>query len=93
MSEDTGIIEIAVEVDLPPSSYDGSHLPWKSYRQHVLGPHRIRVAETAPKEKLPATLLAMIEGEMPNAARFDDLKESFREQVVMGRQLVDIGKL
>ncbi|KAJ9501481.1 hypothetical protein LTR99_004471 [Exophiala xenobiotica] len=85
MSATTGVIEIAIDSDLPPSSYDGSHLPWKSYRHHVLGPHRIRIVETAPKEKLPTNLLAMIEADMPNAARFDDLKQSFREQVVMGR--------
>ncbi|KAK4940838.1 hypothetical protein LTR10_019110 [Elasticomyces elasticus] len=85
-SPDSGIeIELSPDEDLPPSSYDGSHLPWRAYRQHVLGPHRIRIIDLPPKEKLPTTLLTIIETDMPNAARFDDLKVAFREQVVMGR--------
>ncbi|KAI1624241.1 hypothetical protein EDD37DRAFT_543493, partial [Exophiala viscosa] len=71
--------------DLPPTSYDGSHLPWKAYRQHVLGAYRIKIVDLAPRERLPSTLLSMIEEELPRAARYDDLKQAFREQVINGR--------
>lgn len=85
MSATSGISNTSTESDLPPSSYDGSHLHWKNYRQHVLGPHRIRVQDAAPKEKLPASLLAMIEANIPGATRYDALKQAFREQVEKGR--------
>lgn len=73
------------DADLPPSFYDGTHLPWEAYRQHVLGPHCIKVVGSAPKDKLPPNLFAMIEAEMPSAAKYDDLKHVFQEQVQMGR--------
>ncbi|EXJ84702.1 hypothetical protein A1O3_05372 [Capronia epimyces CBS 606.96] len=76
---------ISKEADLPPSAYDGSHLHWKAFRQHVLGPHRIRIIDSPPKEKIPTALVAMIEAEMPNAARFGELKQAFGEQVETGR--------
>ncbi|KIW99946.1 uncharacterized protein Z518_10874 [Rhinocladiella mackenziei CBS 650.93] len=76
---------MASEGDLPPSSYDGSHLHWKTFRQHVLAPHRIRILDSPPKEKLPTTLLSMIEKETPNAGKYAILKEAFRDQVEHGR--------
>jgi len=71
--------------DLPPSSYDGSHLPWNTFRLHVLAPHRIRVLDSPAKEKIPESLLASIEAESMNAARFEAQKVAFRDQVVAGR--------
>ena len=85
MSAASGISADSNESDLPPSSYDGSHLPWKTFRQHVLGPHRIRVLDTPPKEKLPASLVALIEAEIPSAAKYEAQKELFRDQVDKGR--------
>jgi hypothetical protein len=85
MSATSGISAVGSKGDLPPSSFDGSHLPWKTFRQHVLGAHRIRIMDAPPKEKLPAALLAMIEAEMPNAAKYDLQKEQFRDQVDKGR--------
>ncbi|KAJ9633704.1 hypothetical protein H2204_006701 [Knufia peltigerae] len=73
------------DADLPPSFYDGTHLQWEAYRQHVLGPHRIRIVGSAPKDKLPSRLLAMIEAEVSCTAKFDELKHAFQEQVRMGR--------
>lgn len=73
------------EKELPPSSYDGSHLSWRTFRQDVLQPHRIRVLEQLPNEKLPATLLSMIESEIPNAGKYEVQKGQFREQVEAGR--------
>lgn len=87
MSATSGITAVSSEDegDLPPSSYDGSHLPWKTFRQHVLRPHRIRIVESPPKEKLPAALLEMIEAEIPNVAKYEAQKQLFREQVDHGR--------
>jgi hypothetical protein len=85
MSVTSGISASPSEADLPPSSYDGSHLPWKTFRQEVLGPHRIRVLETTPKEKVPAALLTMIESAISNATRYDAQRAQFREQVDLGR--------
>ncbi|KAL2416813.1 hypothetical protein ABEF95_005490 [Exophiala dermatitidis] len=76
---------LPAEADLPPSAYDGSHLHWKAFRQHVLGPHRIRIMDSASKDKVPATLVTMIETDMPHAAKYDELKRAFREQVETGR--------
>ena len=85
MSAGSGVSLVSGEGDLPASSFDGSHLPWKTFRQHVLAPHRIRILETPPKAKLPAELLAMIEAEIPNASKYEFQKEQFREQVEKGR--------
>lgn len=85
MSTMSDSLKISTDIDLPPSFYDGSHLPWQSYRQHVLGPYRIRVLDSLPKECFPSTLLEMIEADMLNAANFDELSQTFREQVAMGR--------
>ncbi|KIW11916.1 hypothetical protein PV08_09189 [Exophiala spinifera] len=71
--------------DLPPSFYDGTHLDWEAFRQHVLGPHRIRVVSSAPKDKMPSSLFAMIEAAMPGASKFDELKNAFQKQVQVGR--------
>lgn len=85
MAAITEIIEISLDDDLPPTSYDGSHLSWKAYREHVLGAHHISIVDLAPKEKLPTTPLSTIEAELPRASRFDSLKQAFREQVLNGR--------
>ncbi|RMZ92000.1 hypothetical protein DV736_g759, partial [Chaetothyriales sp. CBS 134916] len=71
--------------DLPPSAYDGSHLHWKAFRQHILSPHRIRIIEGPPRERLPETLLAFIEAQSRNIERFHDQKSAFRLQVSEGR--------
>lgn len=70
---------------LPPSSYDGSHLPWRTFRQEVLSPHSIRVLETPPKERIPASFLKIIETASQDTARFDNQKTSFWNQVLTGR--------
>ncbi|OCT44839.1 hypothetical protein CLCR_05610 [Cladophialophora carrionii] len=85
MSATSGISAVSSNSDLPPSSYDGSHLPWKTFRQHVLGAHRIRVVDAPPKEKLPAVLLAMIETELSNTAKYEHQKKQFHDQVDKGR--------
>ncbi len=71
--------------DLPASAYDGSHLHWKTFRQHVLAPHRIRVLENPPKGHLPETFLSLVEAQSINTARFNAQKHCFREQVNEGR--------
>lgn len=76
---------ISTEADLPPSAYDGSHLHWRAFRQQVLGPHRIRILDAPPKEKVSPTLIAMIEADLPDASRYNELKQAFREQVEAGR--------
>ncbi|EXJ94095.1 hypothetical protein A1O1_02488 [Capronia coronata CBS 617.96] len=85
MSTEHTTLEVSPQSDLPPFCYDGSHLPWKAFRQHVLGAHRIRILDSPPREKIPQTLVAMIEADMPNATRYGDLERAFREQVGMGR--------
>ncbi|KIY01186.1 uncharacterized protein Z520_02738 [Fonsecaea multimorphosa CBS 102226] len=85
MSATSGLSAPSPEDDLPPSSYDGSHLPWKTFRQQVLAQHRIRVLESAPKEKLPTELLGTIESELVNAVKYEPQKEQFRDQVINGR--------
>ncbi|OAP57291.1 hypothetical protein AYL99_08029 [Fonsecaea erecta] len=85
MSAAAGIDRISTEDDLPPSSYDGVHLPWKTFRQQVLAQYRIRILDSPPKEKVPATLLAMIQSELPNVAKYEAQKEQFRGQVEKGR--------
>lgn len=72
--------------DLPSTSYDGSHLHWKVFREDVLRPHRIIVHDDAPMNGLlPEALLTMVEREMMNSERFDEQKTAFREQVELGR--------
>ncbi|RMZ82346.1 hypothetical protein DV738_g1785, partial [Chaetothyriales sp. CBS 135597] len=71
--------------DLPATAYDGSHLHWKAFRQHILAPHHIRIIEGPPRERLPETLLAFIEAQSRNIERFDDQKSAFRVQVSEGR--------
>ncbi|KAK5283635.1 hypothetical protein LTR20_008713 [Exophiala xenobiotica] len=70
---------------LPPSSYDGSHLPWRTFRHEVLSPHGIRVLETPPKERIPTTFLKIIETASRDTSRFDNQKTSFWNQVLTGR--------
>lgn len=72
--------------DLPSTSYDGSHLQWKVFREDVLNPHRIKINDVAPMQGLlPEPLLTMIERETMNPERFDEQKKAFREQVEIGR--------
>jgi hypothetical protein len=71
--------------DLPSSSYDGSHLPWKTFRSEVLGTHRIQVLEAPPKERIPSSFLSIVEAASQDTARFDDQKASFWNQVTTGR--------
>ncbi|RVX66033.1 hypothetical protein B0A52_10120 [Exophiala mesophila] len=72
--------------DLPQSSYDGSHLPWKAFRRDVLGPHRINIMETAPMQGLlPEPLLILIEKESVDSTRFNEQISAFRTQVEVGR--------
>lgn len=72
--------------DLPQTSYDGSHLHWKVFREDVLIPHRIKIHDAAPMQGLlPEALLTMIERETMNPERFDEQKNAFREQVEIGR--------
>ena len=70
---------------LPPSAYDGSHLPWQAFRWNVLAPYRIRILETPPRDRLPANLLDSIEVQSENTARFDQQKTDFKAQVLAGR--------
>ena len=71
--------------ELPSSAYDGSHLHWKAFRQHVLAPHGIRVLENPPKGQLPGTFLSLVEARSKNVERFRAQKTCFREQVNEGR--------
>ncbi|RMD43640.1 hypothetical protein DV735_g1418, partial [Chaetothyriales sp. CBS 134920] len=71
--------------DLPSSSYDGSHLHWKSFRQHVLEPHRIRIADSTPRDTLPDSFLALVEAGVKDVSRFESQAAAFREQVASGR--------
>ncbi|KIX08952.1 uncharacterized protein Z518_00030 [Rhinocladiella mackenziei CBS 650.93] len=71
--------------DLPSASYDGSHLPWRTFRQEVLAPHRIRVLESPPKERIPTSFLKVVEAASQDTARFEDQKMSFWNQVTAGR--------
>ena len=71
--------------DLPASAYDGSHLHWKAFRQHVLAPHRIRILENPPKGHLPDSFLSLVEAQSINTERFSAQKHCFREQVNEGR--------
>ena len=71
--------------DLPASAYDGSHLHWKTFRQHVLAPHRIRVLDNPPQGQLPDTFLSFVEDRSKNIGRFNAQKTCFREQVNEGR--------
>ncbi|RMD39668.1 hypothetical protein DV735_g5465, partial [Chaetothyriales sp. CBS 134920] len=84
-SETTTSSSSSGSTDLPASAYDGSHLHWKAFRQHILAPHRIRIIEGPPRERLPETLLAFIEAQSRNIERFDDQKSAFRIQVSEGR--------
>jgi hypothetical protein len=76
---------VSSTLDLPPSAYDGSHLHWKAFRQHVLGPHRIRVVENPPKEYLPTAFLSIIEARSKNVEQYEAQQTCFREQVNEGR--------
>ena len=71
--------------DLSSASYDGSHLPWRTFRQEVLTPHRILVLDTPPKGRIPATFLDIVEAASKDVSRFDDQKTSFWNQVTEGR--------
>lgn len=71
--------------DMPSSSFDGSHLPWRSFRSEVLGPHRIQVLDAPPKERIPASFISIIEAAVQDTTRFDDQKTCFWNQVKTGR--------
>ena len=71
--------------DLPPTAYDGSHLPWQAFRWNVLAPYRIRILDNLPAEGLPKDLLESIKAQDNNTARFEKQKTDFRAQVVAGR--------
>lgn len=71
--------------DLPASAYDGSHLHWKAFRQHVLNPHRIRVLETPPKGALPDAFLSLVDSNSRHLERFIAQRTCFREQINEGR--------
>ncbi|RVX71361.1 hypothetical protein B0A52_04935 [Exophiala mesophila] len=75
----------SVTSDLPSASYDGSHLPWRMFRSDVLGPHRIRILESPPKDRIPASFLATVEALSKDLGRFDEQKNSFWGQVLTGR--------
>src|SRR5271170_8059142 len=70
---------------LPRSAYDGSHLTWQAFRLDVLAPHRIRILDSPPHDRLPQELLDAIEKGTKNAARFEKQKSDFKAQVVAGR--------
>ncbi|OAL38032.1 hypothetical protein AYO20_02865 [Fonsecaea nubica] len=70
---------------LPPASYDGSHLPWRTFRQEVLAPHQIHVLDTVPKDRIPAAFLKIVEAASQDAGRFDNQKNCFWNQVTAGR--------
>ena len=71
--------------DLPSSSFDGSHLPWKSFRSEVLVPHRVRILEAPPKEHIPASFLSLVDAGSRDNLRFEDQKICFWNQVTTGR--------
>src|ERR1700761_2137435 len=71
--------------DLPSSSYDGSHLPWRKFRQEVLAPHQIRVLDAAPKDRIPESFLKIVEVANQDTSRFNDQKNCFWNQVTTGR--------
>ncbi|OAP64611.1 hypothetical protein AYL99_00583 [Fonsecaea erecta] len=70
---------------LPPASYDGSHLPWRTFRQEVLAPHQILVLDSPPKDRIPAAFLKIVEAASQDSSRFDNQKACFWEQVTAGR--------
>jgi hypothetical protein len=84
-SPDSGISCGSSDDGLPSSSYNGSHLSWKSFRHGVLAPHRIKILEDPPKEAIPTTLLDTVEAESQNAAKYEGQKRRFRDQVEKGR--------
>jgi hypothetical protein len=71
--------------DLPSTSYDGSHLSWRKFRQEVLEPHQIRVLDSPPKDRIPASFLQIIEAADRDPARFREQKNTFWNQVTTGR--------
>ncbi|KAJ9624581.1 hypothetical protein H2204_010763 [Knufia peltigerae] len=71
--------------DLPPSSFDGSHLPWSAFRQEVLVSHGVRILDSPPKERLPTSFLKIVEAAHEGTPRFDNEKSSFWDQVMTGR--------
>ncbi|KIW29173.1 uncharacterized protein PV07_05008 [Cladophialophora immunda] len=70
---------------LPPASYDGSHLPWRTFRQEVLAPHQIRILDSPPKDRIPAAFLRIVEVTSQDPSRFDNQKNCFWSQVTAGR--------
>ena len=71
--------------DLPPTAYDGSHLPWQAFRWNVLAPYCIRILESLPPDRTPEALLSNIKLQGENITRFDQQGRDFREQVIAGR--------
>ncbi|KAL6251701.1 hypothetical protein RBB50_001911 [Rhinocladiella similis] len=71
--------------DLLPSSFDGSHLPWHAFRQEVLASHGVRILDSPPEERLPTSLLKIIEAAHQDTKRYDSEKSSFWDQVMAGR--------
>ncbi|KAK5056612.1 hypothetical protein LTR84_012144 [Exophiala bonariae] len=71
--------------DMPSSSFDGTHLSWRSFRSEVLAPHRIQVLDAPPKERIPSSFIAIVEAAMQDTTKFDDQKTCFWNQVKTGR--------
>ncbi|ETN36554.1 uncharacterized protein HMPREF1541_08832 [Cyphellophora europaea CBS 101466] len=86
ISADSGYYSSA-DSGLPKSSYDGSHLPWKTFRAQILVPHKIRILDHAPNGRLPQDLKAMISAASQHAARFEMQMTAFRQQVLTDRGL------
>jgi hypothetical protein len=71
--------------DLPSTSYDGSHLSWRMFRQQVLAAHQIRILDAPPKDLIPVSFLKIVEAASRDTSRFDSQKSSFWNQVTNGR--------
>ncbi|KIW92679.1 uncharacterized protein Z519_06526 [Cladophialophora bantiana CBS 173.52] len=70
---------------LPPASYDGSHLPWCTFRQEVLAPHKIHILDSPPKDRIPTAFLQIVEAASQDTSHFDIQKNCFWNQVTTGR--------
>ena len=71
--------------DLSSASYDGSHLPWRRFRQEVLAPHQTRNVDGVPKDRIPSPGLQIVEAANQDTPGFGDRKNCFWNRVTTSR--------
>lgn len=64
---------------------DGTHLKWNDFREDVLQPFGIKVANAKELDSVPPSLLLRLQHRLSEPQRFDSQREQWRDQVNVGQ--------